>query len=164
MRLISGRINPKRPRARGVAAIEFALILPFIVVVVLALIDYGYYFYIGINAEEAARAGVRQAVLFPGAINCAAGGPAITAGQATASGTGLGCAGGAASCYMNEPPLSMGSNTTVTLTCLTPPAAPVDPTWRIRVQVDFVPAVGFLKALMPAGSGSTIRYTANITN
>ena len=47
--------NRSRARELGVSVVELALILPFIALIVLALVDYGYYFYIGINASEAAR-------------------------------------------------------------------------------------------------------------
>jgi hypothetical protein len=153
----------RREKSRGVAVLELAISLVFLVPLLMVMLDFGYYFYIGVNAEEAARAGVRQAVLFPGAVNCAAGGPAIIAGQRSATGIGNLCNGGAASCYMNEPPLNMGTppNTNVTVTCLT---APVDPTWQVQVQVDFLPMIGFLKAVMRPGSGGKVRYTATITN
>jgi hypothetical protein len=73
---------------------------------------------------------------------------------------------------MNEAPLSMGGvggNTTVTLTCLnggTVPVAPVDPTWRIAVQVDFYPATSFFRFMMPQSTTTPgkVRYTATVTS
>jgi len=97
---------------------------------------------------------------------------AKTNGEApVSSGSGTGCIGGAASCYMNEAPLNMGSltNTRVTLTCLngtTVPIAPVDPTWRISVEVNFWPATTFFKWMMPQSTVTMgmVRYTATVTS
>jgi Flp pilus assembly protein TadG len=164
---------PPRQRSRGVAALELALSLTFLVPLLMGTLDFGYYFYIGTNAEEAARAGVRAAVRASGGAACALTGAAVkAAGETPAVGSGAaGCIGGAAYCYMNEPPLSMGgagSNTTVTLTCLTPttvPPAPVNPTWRITVQVDFWPATTFCKWMMPASlTAGKVKYTASLTS
>ena len=66
---LTGRA-PRRPRSRGVAALELALSLTFLVPLLMGTLDFGYYFYIGTNAEEAARAGVREAVLASGGALC----------------------------------------------------------------------------------------------
>ena len=164
---------PRRPKSSGVAALELALSLVFLVPLLMGMLQFGYYFYVASNAEEAARAGVREAVLKGG--NCAGGALIIAQGQAPAvTGTGNACitnGGGAAACYMNEPPLNLGgaANTTVTLQCFTPATlppnnAPVDPTWRITVQVDFQAALGAFKSLLPAGTGGRVRYTATVTS
>ena len=164
--VVTGRA-PRRQRSRGVAALEFALSLTFLVPLLMGTLDFGYYFYIGTNAEEAARAGVRAAVRASGGAACALTGAAIkAAGETPAVGTGAaGCIGGAAYCYMNEPPLSMGGaggNTTVQLLCLT---APVNPTWTITVQVDFWPATTFCKWMMPASAtAGKVRYIATLTS
>ena len=153
--------RPKRERSRGVAAIELALSLIFIMPLMLSTLDFGYYFYIGQNVQEAARAGVREAVR-KSAGNCAASNAIVQAGNVAATGSGTACVGGAAYCYMNEPPLSMGGpgspqTTNVLLECLN---APVNPTWRITVTVDFAPAVGFVAPLLPAGPTGKVRYRA----
>ena len=44
------------------AALELALSLTFLVPLLMAVLDFGYYFYIGTNAEDAARAGARALV------------------------------------------------------------------------------------------------------
>ena len=62
---------PRRPKSSGVAALELALSLVFLVPLVTGMLQFGYYFYIASYAEEAARAGVREAVLRGG--NCAGG-------------------------------------------------------------------------------------------
>jgi len=155
---------PARDKSRGVAALEFALSLTFLVPLLMGMLDFGYYFWISTNAEEAARAGVRDAVRASAGAVCGAivTNLAKTNGETPAVGTGSACIGGAAYCYMNEPPLFMGAAsgpTTVTVTCLS--ALPnVDPTWQVSVQVDFQPSLGFFKNLMKAGAGGTVRYTA----
>ena len=134
------------------------------------MLQFGYYFYIASYAEEAARAGVREAVLRGG--NCAGSAPVKAQGEAPpGTGTGNACittGGGAAACYMNEPPLLLGgpSNTTVTLECFTPmtvPAGP-DPTWRITVHVEFEPALAAFKSLLKAGTGGRVYYEATVTS
>jgi hypothetical protein len=154
------RQRPKRERSRGVAALELALSLVFLMPLLLSVLDYGYYFYVGSNAEDAARAGVRQAVRMSAGAACGVNGALVkAAGETTAVGSGPTCTGGSAYCYMNEPPLSMGGATgytTVTLTCL---PGPPNPTWRINVTVDFPPAIGFVAPWMPASpTTGRVRY------
>jgi Flp pilus assembly protein TadG len=164
--------KPRRQRSRGVAALELALSLTFLVPLLMGTLDFGYYFYIATNAQEAARAGVREAVIASAGAAClsAAANAAQTNGQrlVTGPGTGTACNGSAAACYMNEPPLRMGANggnTTIRLTCLT---APVNPTWTIAVQVDFFPATTFCRWMMPAstlpGPPGRVMYTATLTS
>ena len=132
----------------------------------MGMLDFGYYFYIGTNAEEAARASAR-ALVNAGTAVCGTPGAnnALATEQTVASGgPGPACVGGAAYCYMNEAPLFMGGlggPTTVTVTC-TPSGPPgVNPTWTVQVQVDFVPSLGFFKNIMPAGTApGTVRYRA----
>jgi len=158
---------PRRPNSSGVAALELALSLVFLVPLVTGMLQFGYYFYIASYAEEAARAGVREAVLKGG--NCATGGLVKAEGEAPpAGGTGNACTGGAAACYMNEPPLGLGmpTNTTVTLECFTPTTVPAgpNPTWRITVHVEFEPALAAFKSLLKAGTGGRVYYEATVTS
>ncbi len=55
------------PRERGAAAVEFALVLPLLLLLVLGGIDYGIYFSDSAALRDAARAGARTAALEPGA-------------------------------------------------------------------------------------------------
>lgn len=155
----------RRPRSRGVAALEFALSLTFLAPLVGASVDYGYYFYVGSSAEEAARAGLRQAVLkfradYPGS-TCDAG-PGI--GQKAIVATFLQNANndGEAFRVMDLPPLYMKNNTQVSLSCSDLAGAPPIPTWHITVTVDFSPAMGLVAPFMPAGTSGMVRYTANL--
>ena len=164
--MLRARRAESRPRSRGVAALELALSLTFLVPLMMGMLDFGYYFYIGTNAEEAARAGAR-ALVNAGTAGCATAGAATALAneQTTASGgPGPACVGGAAYCYMNEAPLYMGGvggATTVTVTCTAAPFPGVDPTWTVEVQVDFVPSLGFFKNLMKPGTApGTVRYHA----
>src|SRR5262245_62983537 len=113
---MSRRQSPTRDGARGVAVLELTLSLVFLVPLLMATLSFGYYFYVGSNAEEAARQGLREAASF--ALPCAPGpvcDPAVLA-AVTAPAVGSPCTGGgAAACYMNSDPLFLGgsSNTTV---------------------------------------------------
>jgi hypothetical protein len=159
------REAPIRDGARGVAVLELTLSLVFLVPLLMAALSFGYYFYVGSHAEEAARQGLRQAVLInlpcgPGPV-CNAALVNVPVTQA-AVGSPVCTSGGAAACYMQSDPLNLGgaANTTVTCACAT---APVNPTYTITVQVDFAASVGYFRYLMPAGTGGKVRYTARIT-
>jgi Flp pilus assembly protein TadG len=52
------RKTGKRDRRRGAAALEFALSMLVLTPVMIGICEYAYYFYIGINAVEAQRAGL----------------------------------------------------------------------------------------------------------
>jgi Flp pilus assembly protein TadG len=145
MRLRSGRSKSKRARQRGAATIEFALSLVLFLPLILGILDYGYYFYVAVTAVEAARVGARQ-IANQTVGNCANAAAVLAARNLVIAPMMPGPAG-AATVYMNQ--IGLGGNTTVTASCGT---APVDPTWNIKVQVDFRPAVGFLRAGMHASA------------
>jgi TadE-like protein len=69
-----GRLSRGGSADRGAAALEFALVVPVLVVLVFGMIDYGLYFTDSLGARDGARAAVRQAAVadFP-ASGCAAG-------------------------------------------------------------------------------------------
>jgi len=54
-----------RPRQTGAAAVEFALVLIPLLLLILGTIDWGYYFYIREIVADAARAGARAGSLDP---------------------------------------------------------------------------------------------------
>jgi Flp pilus assembly protein TadG len=54
-------------RSRGVAAIEFALVLPLFCLLLFGLIDYGYWFFCDLAATNAVIVGARTATTFAGA-------------------------------------------------------------------------------------------------
>lgn len=58
-------------RERGAVAVEFALVLPLLLLLVLGGIDWGYYFFAGEIAANAAREGARAGALQRGADPCA---------------------------------------------------------------------------------------------
>jgi Flp pilus assembly protein TadG len=156
------RPTRRRTRSRGVAALEFALSLTFLVPLAGAAVDYGYYFYIGSSAEEAARAGLREAIL---AYQAAAGPTTACTGGAGAAAAAIvrtdGEAAGTGEAFqvMNQAPLYMAGNTQVQLTC---DADPVAPSWHITVRVDFSPALGLVTPFMPAGTPGKIRYRTTL--
>jgi len=54
-----------RNRQRGVAAVEFALVLPLLLTVVMGAIDWGWYFFIDQLVTNCAREGARAGTLLP---------------------------------------------------------------------------------------------------
>ncbi len=149
-------------RERGVAAIEFALIIPFVTILVLALIDYGYYFYIGVNATEAARAAGVQVDTSVAAMNAGAGvancsdaniSTLVTAATAPPNLT--------AQAYMTTTiNATIGGGTTATIGCAMLGATP-KPVWSIVVTVTFAPPSGSVHFGLPA-SGSNLVYTTHV--
>jgi Flp pilus assembly protein TadG len=53
------RLRRGKARQRGAAAVEFALLLPFLLMVVLGAIDWGWYFFVREVVTNAAREGAR---------------------------------------------------------------------------------------------------------
>jgi Flp pilus assembly protein TadG len=165
MRLNPWRMKTSRSRELGVAAIEFALILPFIAVIVLALVDYGYYFYIGVNATEAARAAAVQASATAAAMNAGAG----PTGCASDPNIGLVTSGSPAPSplpapaqagvtYMtNQVNSTIGGGTLVLVTCATTTSG-AQLAFSIQVQVTFAPPSGTVHFGLPR-SGNNLVYT-----
>jgi len=65
---IADRIRGSQDRGRGgrrpgQALVEFALILPLLVVLIFAIIDWGYYLFASISVSHATRAAVRKAAM-----------------------------------------------------------------------------------------------------
>jgi Flp pilus assembly protein TadG len=52
-------LRRKKSKERGAAAVEFALVLPFFLLLVLGTIDYGYFFFVSEVVTNAAREGAR---------------------------------------------------------------------------------------------------------
>jgi len=125
----------RRPRDRGAAAIEFALVLPFLLLIIFGTIDFGRAINAQIVLTEAAREGARLAALGQSE-------PAVVARTQSAA-TGL-------------------SPVTVTVTGCAPGAGPVaDATVAVSYQFSFVTPVGDIAALFFGGGlGSPITMTA----
>jgi Flp pilus assembly protein TadG len=50
-------------RVPGQALVEFALVLPLLIVLIFAIMDFGYYLFVVISVNHATRAGVRRAAM-----------------------------------------------------------------------------------------------------
>jgi Flp pilus assembly protein TadG len=57
--------NGPRNRQRGAAAVEFALVLPLLLTLVLGVIDWGWFFFIDQLVTNCAREGARAGTLLP---------------------------------------------------------------------------------------------------
>jgi Flp pilus assembly protein TadG len=149
----------KRSRQRGVAAVEFALILPFIAVLILAMVDYGYYFYIGVNATEAARATAAQMSATAAAMNAGAG---VTNCSdlliATVTGPAPAIPAQTAKTYMSTTVnAAFAGYTTATFTCTVVAGRAI---FGVVVTVDFPPASGSVHFGLPrsATTPGHLRY------
>jgi TadE-like protein len=59
-----GGLGRVRPRDRGAAAVEFALVLPVLLIIIFGIIDFGRMLNAKITATEAAREGARAMALY----------------------------------------------------------------------------------------------------
>jgi len=174
------RTARSRDRSKGVAVIELALSMLFLIPLLCAAVDFGYYFYVGSNVEEAARQGALQGARMRASLGANCNGVIELPAEAVIQnvhpvGSGVSClnAGVVATpdvvsavyCYMNEPPLSMGPTSGPTsVTTISCDANPVANSWHIQVDVSFPLLLGFYRPLFPAGaSAGTVRYRATAT-
>ncbi len=130
---------------KGVAAVEFALILPVFLLLALGMIDYGWYFFIDLTATNAAREGARAATTFAGACPNAE----ATAAAVTTVNTKMAVIGQA-------------GYTTASATCNT--LAGGDPEFQVAVQVNFPQLTGYTLIPLPRQSGtSKVQASAQVS-
>ncbi|WP_324650150.1 TadE family protein [Georgenia sp. H159] len=99
---MTGRSARRAPRDRGAAAVEFAIVLPVLVALVLGIIAYGHAFHVQSVLSNAARDAVRVVALHQGADSAAsareaavaAASPSITLDDSQIAITPSTCAGG----------------------------------------------------------------------
>lgn len=58
-----GQARPKRAHDDGAAAVEFALVLPILMALVMGIIQFGWYFFVANTATGAAREAARRVVV-----------------------------------------------------------------------------------------------------
>jgi Flp pilus assembly protein TadG len=139
----------RAPHQRGAAAVEFALLLPVFMLMLLGMIDYGWYFYVDLAATNAAREGARAATTTAGICGSAGAGIAQTLGEATVSS------------YMQK--IGYDGYTTATATCQSGGLLP-NPTWQVTVVVDFPRLTGYPLVPMPASTtaGNTVARAVSV--
>jgi Flp pilus assembly protein TadG len=130
--------------------IEFALTLPLLVPLMLFMIEYGHYYWVTLNAVEAAKLGLASAVAQQNstthAANCA-----DTTKVAVVTQKGHDDA--VTYFTTNSPTLASASTPTVTCVSGTINGATVtNPSWQIVVKMDFRPLIGFRLPWLRASS------------
>lgn len=136
------RARPPRGRQRGVAAIEFGLVLPILCLLIFGLIDYGYWFMIDLAATNAAREGARAATTMAGA---------CPNGTALAEGTNT------ITTYLAKTSLG-GLTAAPVCTCTTVASGPQ---FQCGVVINFQRLTGYSLVPMPsAGAGFGSDYTS----
>lgn len=131
----------RRRKSRGVAAVEFALIvLPFSVVM-FGLIDYGWYFYVDLASTNAVREGARAATTISGP--CTSNPNTPTPSQAGTAAVNAYLAG----------ILPTGYTTTITPTCDDHTLPSGDPIYTFSLQVTFPPLTGSTLVPLPGTPG-----------
>ena len=129
------------PRAEsGTASIEFALILLPFSLLLLGIIDYGWYFYVDLVCTSAVRDGARTASTYPGAC------PNTNATTAGTSAVRTSLAGLMPSSYAP----------TITPTCTTVSSSPQ---FTYSLQLDFPQLTGLSLIPMPGGVLGSARVT-----
>jgi hypothetical protein len=155
MRLGLGRASKERLGQRGAAVIELALCMIILMPFVLALIDYAYYFYVGMNIVEAQHEGLvaaSQTTVTDCTLvaNAAAKGSAVTAAQ------------NAETAYL----ANAGLNSVVTLVNNAPAcpctAAVSNTCWDMTMAADFKPIIGWVGWWMKKSptTPTQVRFTA----
>jgi len=133
-----GGVRAAGSRQRGIALMEFAVTLPLFLVLLLGMMEYGYYFYVAVSATNAAREGARQCTL-------------------TSLGACGNCDPTAAVTYMGK--IGMGSRTNASASCATNAGTFM---YTVNVTVDFPTLTGFppVVGAMPASSvaGNTMAW------
>jgi Flp pilus assembly protein TadG len=129
---------------RGANVVEFALVLPLLMLMLLGLIDYGYYFFVELAVTNAAREGARVATTYPGACP---------------NGPGQSAAQSAVSRYMTM--VGQAGNTQVNFQC-SADALTGDPDFTVQVTTLFPQVTGYTLLPMPK-TGSLVRATASAT-
>ncbi|HET6149884.1 MAG TPA: TadE/TadG family type IV pilus assembly protein [Polyangia bacterium] len=132
-------VRHRRSTERGAAAVEFALVLPLFLMLLMGTIDYGYYFFSDQIVTNAAREGARTGTLVaPVGSPPTNGGIATTAAQAAVSaylaGNNVGCAGGRITA--TAVPLTTGGLTT--------------PAIDVVIVCNSVSLTGFTSIILPA--------------
>lgn len=112
---------------RGASALEFALTLPVLVVVLAGILEYGWYLFQLSNVVHALRDGTRIGVTVPSTDETGAAGRAEAHARAVLDGLGVPCTDGG------------GCNVTATIAA----AEDVD-TLTMAIEVDYEPIVGLL--------------------
>jgi Flp pilus assembly protein TadG len=126
------RPAPKTPRDRGAAAVEFALLLPLLMLLVFGIVDFGRALNAQITLTQAAREGARMAAL---------GEPNVVGGTQAAA-TGL-------------------NPVTVTVTsCPVGAGAGVNAVVQVSYKFSFVTPVTAIASIFGSSWGSTITLTA----
>jgi Flp pilus assembly protein TadG len=125
-----------RDRERGAAAVEFALVLPLLLTLVLGAIDWGWYFFVDQLVTNAAREGARAGSLLPPR-------PTSTASQAEDA------AEQASNAYLTRVRLAQTGVDAIFTT--------VGGTEAIQVTITYPVGslTGFLRAVMPANAVAT---------
>ena len=125
----------KRQGQRGAAALEFALSMLILTPILIGICEYAYYFYIGINAVEAERAGLLAATRTVVSNAC----------TATPVGTAQTAAAAAVTAYFHQNSLDTVvtvMNSSSTPTCSTNSTTAPAPWWSMDLAVDYHPFFG----------------------
>ncbi len=131
-----GRRSRERKGERGAAAVEFALVLPVLLVLVLGAIDWGWYFYVREVVTNSAREGAR-------------------AGSVDATGATLTTAQAAATAYLDGVSLAASGRTVgATLVDVTLSSGTTVHTVRVVVSYPVGPITGFT-SFIPATMTAT---------
>jgi Flp pilus assembly protein TadG len=148
------RTKTKRPRDRGVAAVELALCMFVLVPLMLGTIDYGYYFYVAENVVEAQQAGATAASRTSIGGTCSASSAQLAAATLAAT--------SAMTVYMANVGSSLSgvtlSNTTPT--CVTTTSTPSVATWQFGIGADFTPIIGWVAPWMKSTTAGKAHYNA----
>jgi Flp pilus assembly protein TadG len=103
--------------AEGVAAVEFAIILPILMLIIFGMIEYGYMFYVDMVITNAAREGARAGVTIEDKTNASSHAHDVTETYLTANLPGV--------AHLTEPPSTDESDPYITVVVSVDPFVPL---------------------------------------
>jgi Flp pilus assembly protein TadG len=145
--------NGQRPNARngqrGAVAVEFALSLFLLIPLLFGMLNYGYYFWVGLNATEGAQMAARSGLMNGSTPLSACPTAFTTPSLATQQGLALSAAQNYVANKTGLPTsyVTLVSSVSGNNACSASPFG-----WKMAIQVDFPPIAPFTLPFMPASS------------
>jgi Flp pilus assembly protein TadG len=148
-RFLRGRDAKRRNPQRGAVAVEFALSLFLLIPLLFGMVNYGYFFWVGLNATQAAQLGAQTGLMNGGSPMTACPTAFTTPSLSTQQTAALNAAQNYVANKTGLPAsyVSLVSSVSGNNSCQASPFG-----WKMAIQVDFPPIAPFTLPFMPAST------------